>query len=121
MAEITISKEAASRLDEFKSRPGGVAFKIDNGCCGGTTLLFFEATYLGSGDALVGEVEGVGVFVEKSLQKYYESDHYHIDVREGARESGFSLEVPHGFKFLMTRTAFGPPGESVLRDDRCKE
>jgi uncharacterized protein (DUF779 family) len=110
MAEISISKEGARRLDEFKSRPGGVAFKIDNGCCGGTTLLFFEATYLGSGDVLVGEVEGIGVYVERSLQKYYESDTYHIDVREGARDSGFSLEIPHGFKFLMTRTVSGVPG-----------
>ena len=114
MAAITISKRGAQRLQEFKDRPGGVAFKIDNGCCGGTTLLLLESTYLGSGDFCVGEVEGIGVYVDQSLRRSYELDAYHIDVREGARDSGFSLEVPFGFKFLMTRTVFGRPSACSL-------
>ena len=104
MATISISPEASARLAPLKSRPGGVAFKIDNGCCGGTTLLLIHAGFLGSGDVLVGEIDQVGVYVERSLARSYESDGYHIDVRVGARESGFSIEVPLGFKFLMTRT-----------------
>jgi uncharacterized protein (DUF779 family) len=104
MATISISPEASARLAPLRSRAGGVAFKIDNGCCGGTTLLLIDAGFLGSGDVLVGEVDQVGVYVERSLARSYESDSYHIDVRVGARESGFSIEVPLGFKFLMTRT-----------------
>ena len=104
MATISISPEASARLAPLRSRAGGVAFKINNGCCGGTTLLLIDAGFLGSGDILVGEVDHVGVYVERSLARSYESDSYHIDVRVGARESGFSVEVPLGFKFLMTRT-----------------
>src|SRR5438093_5465267 len=110
MAVITISEAGASRLAEFADHPGGVAFKIDNGCCGGTTLLLIESTYLGSGDIRVGEVNAVGVYVDRALQKSYEADTYHIDVREGARDSGFSLEIPRGFKFLMTRTVLDGGG-----------
>ena len=110
MATVTISAEASARLVMFRLRPGGVAVKIDNGCCGGTTLLLIDAGFLGSGDVRVGEVDGVGVYVERSLERSYASDGYHIDVRVGARDSGFSMEVPEGFKFLMTRTvsADGP-------------
>ena len=105
MATITISPDASRRLAQFG---GGVAFKIDNGCCGGTTLLLIDAGFLGSGDVRVGEVDGVGVYAERSLLRCYESDSYHIDVRVGARDSGFSIEVPLGFKFLMTRSVAGP-------------
>ena len=104
MAMITISEAGTRRLTEFSARPGGVAFKIDNGCCGGTTLLLMESRFLGSGDLLVGEVDGVGVYVERALQGSYGSDAYHLDVQEGSRETGFSLEIPHGFKFVMHRT-----------------
>jgi uncharacterized protein (DUF779 family) len=110
MATISISPEASSRLVPFRERSGGVAFKIDNGCCGGTTLLLIDAGFLGSGDIRVGEVDGVGVYAERSLVRCYESDSYHIDVRIGARDSGFSIEVPLGFKFLMTRTVHGAVG-----------
>jgi uncharacterized protein (DUF779 family) len=104
MAQITISEAGTRRLAEFAARPGGVAFKIDNGCCGGTTLLLMESAFIGSGDVLVGEVAGVGVYVERALQKSYGSDAYQLDVQEGSRETGFSLEIPHGFKFVMNRT-----------------
>jgi uncharacterized protein (DUF779 family) len=110
MATISISPEASARLAPFKGRAGGVAFKIDNGCCGGTTLLLIDAGFLGSGDIRVGEIDHVGVYVERSLVRCYESDSYHIDVRVGARDSGFSIEVPLGFKFLMTRTVHGAVG-----------
>ena len=102
-----MSPDASARLVQFQSRPGGVAFKIDNGCCGGTTLLLIDAGFLGSGDVRIGEVDGVNVYVERSLERSYASDSYHIDVRIGARDSGFSMEVPMGFKFLMTRTVSG--------------
>jgi uncharacterized protein (DUF779 family) len=104
MAVITISDAGTSRLAEFADYPGGVAFKIDNGCCGGTTLLLIEAAYLGSGDIRIGEVNNIGIYVDRALQDSYAADTYHIDVRVGARDSGFSLEIPRGFKFLMTRT-----------------
>ena len=113
MATVTLSADGSARLVQFQQRPGGVAFKIDNGCCGGTTLLLIHAGFLGSGDIRVGEVDGVGVYVERSLERSYASDSYHIDVRVGARDSGFSIEVPMGFKFLMTRTVSGDAGGVV--------
>lgn len=109
MAQLTITPDTTKRLAELKDSSGEVAFKIDNGCCGGTTLLLMKAHYLGTSDVRIGEVAGVGVYVERSLVRGYESDRYHFYVREGARDSGFSIEIPHGFKFLMEREAEGPP------------
>jgi len=43
-----------------------------------------ESAFLGSGDVLVGEVDGVGVYVERALQTSYGSDAYHLDVQEGS-------------------------------------
>jgi len=114
MAVITISEAGTRRLAEFAAHPGGVAFKIDNGCCGGTTLLLMGSAFLGSGDVLVGEVDGVGIYVERPLQKSYGSDAYHLDVQEGSRETGFSLEIPQGFKFVMHRTV------SAVAPDRAR-
>ena len=93
----------------MKDRSGDVAFKIDNGCCGGTALLLMKAEYLGSSDVHIGEVAGVGVYAERSLARGYAADRYHFYVREGGRDSGYSIEIPHGFKFLMEREAEGPP------------
>ncbi len=103
MAQVTITPDAAKRLAELEDLRGEVAFKIDNGCCGGTTLLLIDASFLGSGDVHVGEVVGVGVYVERPFADVYSSDSYHIYAREGGRDSGFSVEIPYGFKFLMER------------------
>lgn len=103
MAQFTITPNAAARLAEIEGFPEYIAFKIDNGCCGGTTLLLMKAEYLGASDLFVGEVEGVGVYVERAFARGYTDDCYHFYVREGARESGFSIEIPLGFKFLMER------------------
>lgn len=52
---------------------------------------------------LRGEVADVGVYVERPFTGVYSSDSYHIYAREGGRDSGFSVEIPYGFKFLMER------------------
>ena len=103
MAQVTITPDAAKRLADLKDVRGEVAFKIDNGCCGGTTLLLIDVGFLGGGDVPVGEVAGVGVYVERPFADVYSSDSYHIYAREGGRDSGFSVEIPYGFKFLMER------------------
>ena len=108
MAQFTLTPNAAARLADIEGYPGDIAFKIDNGCCGGTTLLLMKAEYLGAGDLFIGEVEGVGVYVERSFASGYENDRYHFYVREGSRESGFSIEIPLGFKFLMERGVESP-------------
>ena len=107
MAQITITPDAAKRLAKLEDLRGDVAFKIDNGCCGGTTLLLIDASFLGSGDVHVGEISGVGVYVERPFADVYSSDNYHIYAREGGRDSGFSVEIPYGFKFLMERGVGG--------------
>ena len=111
MAQVTITPDATRRLAEVEDLRGEVAFKIDNGCCGGTTLLLMDASFLGGGDVRVGEVAGVGVYVERPFADVYASDSYHIYAREGGRDSGFSVEIPYGFKFLMERGVEGsaPP------------
>lgn len=107
MAQVTITPDATKRLAKVKDLCGDVAFKIDNGCCGGTTLLLIGAHFLGGGDVHVGEVAGVGVYVERPFTEVYASDSYHIYAREGGRDSGFSVEIPYGFKFLMERGVEG--------------
>ncbi len=96
MAQITITPDAARRLAELKDYRGDVAFKIDNGCCGGTTLLLIDASFLGGGDVHVGEVADVGVYVERPFADVYSSDSYHIYAREGGRDSGSLSRSPTG-------------------------
>lgn len=107
MAQVTITPDAAKRLAKLRDLRGEVAFKIDNGCCGGTTLLVIDASFLGGGDIHVAEVAGVGVYVERPFADVYSSDSYHIYAREGGRDSGFSVEIPYGYKFLMERGVEG--------------
>lgn len=109
MARFTITPNAAARLADIEGFPEDIAFKIDNGCCGGTTLLLMKAEYLGTSDIFIGDIEGVGVYVERSFAKGYADDRYHFYVRKGSRESGFSIEIPLGFKFLMERGVEYPP------------
>ena len=107
MAQITITPDAQKRLAKLRDDRGEVAFKIDNGCCGGTSLLLIDASFLGGGDIHVGDIAGVGVYVERPFADVYSSDSYHIYAREGGRDSGFSVEIPYGYKFLMERGVAG--------------
>ncbi|MGH8933347.1 MAG: DUF779 domain-containing protein [Egibacteraceae bacterium] len=107
MAHISIDRSAAEKLRALRGQHENLGFKIDNGCCGGTTLLLIEGKYFGSGDIQIGEVEGVPVYGERSLLPTMRDDYFHIYAREGARDSGFSVEKSYGFKFLMRRSVFG--------------
>jgi uncharacterized protein (DUF779 family) len=103
MADITIEPDAAERLAELERLRGELAFKIDNGCCGGTTLLLIEGRFVGSNDVQVGEAAGVPVYAEHAFTEVYAHDRYHIYARTGRRDGGFSVEIPYGFRFLMER------------------
>jgi hypothetical protein len=55
---------------------------------------------VGSGDVLLGEVEGCSVYMGAAQFEYWRHTHLTIDLVPG-RGSGFSLEAPRGVRFLV--------------------
>lgn len=45
--------------------------------------------------------------MERPVADVYSSDRCHIYARESGRDSGFSVEIPYGFTFLMERGVEG--------------
>ena len=108
MATVAITPDAAKRLGELRRTTGGLALKLDNGCCGGTTLIAVESQLLGSADRLICEVEGVPLYADEWMAEACGRDHWLIDTRAGISDGAFSLEVPRGYRFVVERHVGDP-------------
>jgi uncharacterized protein len=74
---------------------------------------------IGSGDVLLGQVEGCAVYMGVAQFEYWRHTHLTIDVVEG-RGGGFSLEAPLGVRFL-TRSRLLTAAESTELETASEE
>lgn len=84
--------------------PGGepLAFLISGGCCGGTSPTLCRVSDVLAGfDVRLGAADGVGVFAHPEHAAYLARDRFVIDAIEDARGDTFSLEIPHGGRFVL--------------------
>ena len=100
-----IATEAARlAVRRLRAVRGPLMFVQSAGCCGGSAPMCFpRGEYLtGSGDLLLGSVEGCPFYIDRRLQTAWHLGRLVLDVEPGDPE-GFSLAAGDGLHFV-TRT-----------------
>ena len=98
---VGVTPAAASLIQALRSEHGELLFHQSGGCCDGSAPMCYPVGefQVGTGDVLLGEIEGCPVYMGAAQFEYWRHTHLTIDVVRG-RGSGFSLEAPRGVRFL---------------------
>jgi uncharacterized protein (DUF779 family) len=79
---------------------------ISGGCCGGTNPVLCRRSNIIEGfDVRLGEADGVPVYTHPDHAQYLMRDRFVIDAIHSARSDTFSLEIPHGGRFILREVA----------------
>lgn len=104
---VDVTAAAAELLRELTERNGPVMFHQSGGCCDGSSPMCYPDGdfLLGDADIHIGDLDiclarPVPVWMSKAQYEYWSHTHLTIDVVKG-RGAGFSLEAPHGVRFLI--------------------
>jgi len=88
--------------DSTDSAEDALAFMISGGCCGGTNPVLCRRSNIIEGfDVPLGEAGGITVYAHPDHARYLMSDHFVIDAIDDVRSDTFSLEIPHGGRFVL--------------------
>jgi uncharacterized protein (DUF779 family) len=111
---VAITPAAADMVRRLQADNGPVMFHQSGGCCDGSAPMCFPVGEFLTGDAdvLLGTLDvgdvgdggdggtGVEVWMSREQFAYWSHTHLTIDLVSG-RGAGFSLEAPHGVRFLI--------------------
>ena len=105
---VDFTAEAADLLRRLTVEHGPLMFHQSGGCCDGSSPMCFPAGEFITGPADVRlaelDVEGVAQAIDfwmsTAQYEYWKHTHLTVDVVKG-RGSGFSVEAPHGVRFLI--------------------
>jgi uncharacterized protein (DUF779 family) len=113
---VEITPKAATVLRQLAAEHGPLLFHQSGGCCDGSSPMCYPAGEfrVGQRDVMLGEVEGVPVYIGALQYELWRHTQLLIDVVPG-RGAGFSLEAPLGVRFL-TRSRVFDPGEQAWLD-----
>jgi uncharacterized protein (DUF779 family) len=107
VARVEITDAAAAVLRRLEAEHGPLLFHQSGGCCDGSAPMCYPAGEfrVGARDVLLGRVAGVPVYIGALQYEAWRHTQLLIDVVPG-RGSGFSLEAPHGVRFLTRSRVF---------------
>jgi uncharacterized protein (DUF779 family) len=117
---VEVTPEAAEVLRGLRGEHGPVMFHQSGGCCDGSSPMCYPVGDFITGDADVhladldiGSSERVAVWMGRNQFSYWQHTHLTIDVVPG-RGGGFSLESPHGVRFITRSRLFTDEESEVL-------
>ncbi|THV09300.1 DUF779 domain-containing protein [Nocardioides caeni] len=106
-SRVDVTEPAAELLRTLTEAHGPVMFHQSGGCCDGSAPMCYpDGDFLvGDADVHLGDLDvgldrAVPVWMSKAQFEYWSHTHLTIDVVKG-RGAGFSLEAPHGVRFLI--------------------
>ena len=110
-----ITAAAADLLNRLQERHGPLMFHQSGGCCDGSSPMCYPdgEFIVGDRDVLLGILEGVPVWISGPQFETWKHTQLVIDVVPG-RGGGFSLESPHGVRFLSRGRAFTDAENALL-------
>jgi uncharacterized protein (DUF779 family) len=100
---VALTEAARALLAELTSEHGPLMFHQSGGCCDGSAPMCYPRGEfrVGGSDVLLGEVAGdIPFWMSASQYEYWRHTFLTVDVVPG-RGSGFSIESPHGVRFLI--------------------
>ena len=104
----TLAAEALIR--QLQRQHGPLMFHLSGGCCDGSAPMCFVAGEFctGSSDEKVGEVAGCEFWMDREQSRRWAHTAWTVDVVPG-RGASFSIEAPHGVRFLIRSSLCQPP------------
>ena len=114
---VSATPAALSLIATLRDRHGPLMFHQSGGCCDGSAPMCYPAAefQVGSADVRLGEIGGCGFWMSRSQFEYWQHTHLIIDVVPG-RGGMFSLEGPHGLRFLTRSRLFTDEEWADLKD-----
>jgi len=118
---VETTPAADDLLRKLTSLHGPLMFHQSGGCCDGSAPMCYPAGEfrVGGSDVLLGELvvsgieQPIKVWISLEQFEYWKHTHITIDVVPG-RGSGFSLEAPEGFRFMIRSRLFSDDDAMVL-------
>lgn len=112
-ARVELTPNAEELLRTLYRAHGPLMFHQSGGCCDGSSPMCYTAGEfrVGGQDVLLGELkvsgiqEPIGFWMSAAQFEYWKHTHLTVDVVAG-RGGGFSLESPHGKRFLIRSRLF---------------
>jgi uncharacterized protein (DUF779 family) len=102
MAErVSATAAALALIETLRAAHGPLMFHQSGGCCDGSSPMCYpQGEFLvGTADVCLGEIGGCPFYMSRAQFEYWQHTHLTIDVVPG-RGGMFSLEGPHGLRFL---------------------
>ena len=107
-------------LDRLNEAHGRLLFHQSGGCCDGSAPMCYPRSdfRIGDHDVLLGFIgdDATPFYIGGAQYEYWKHTHLTLDVVPG-RGSGFSLEAPHGVRFLIRSRLFTEDEEKALALD----
>jgi uncharacterized protein len=108
VTRVDVTPAAADLMRSLRGQHGPLMFHQSGGCCDGSSpMCYLEGEFrTGQSDVLLeslhieGVAEPITFWMSKSQFELWKHTHLTVDVVPG-RGSGFSLESPEGFRFLI--------------------
>ena len=121
---VETTPAADDLLRKLTATHGPLMFHQSGGCCDGSAPMCYPAGEfrVGGADVLLGELVVAGieqpikVWISLEQFEYWKHTHITIDVVPG-RGSGFSLEAPEGFRFMIRSRLFSDDDAMVLLNE----
>lgn len=106
-SRVAVTGEAADFLRRLTEESGPLMIHQSGGCCDGSSPMCYPdgEFMVGGADIHLGDLDiglerPVPMWMSKAQFEYWKHTHLTVDVTPG-RGSGFSLEAPHGVRFLI--------------------
>lgn len=112
---VVASDAALDLINKLCAEHGALIFHQSGGCCDDSAPMCFstEEFMLGDTDILLGEIGGVPFYMNKSQYEYWKHTQLIIDAIPG-NGGMFSLERPHGLRFITRSRLFSDEELSAL-------
>ena len=99
---VDCTEAATELISQLRAQHGALLFHQSGGCCDGSSPMCFALGdfKIGSRDVLLGTVSEAPFFMGSDQFEFWKHTALTLDVVPG-RGSGFSLEAPHGVRFMI--------------------
>lgn len=108
ISRVTATAAALAMIRRLEEQHGPLLFHQSGGCCDGSSPMCFQRDELLVGeeqDVLLGEIGGQPFYMGSGQYEYWKHTQLIIDLVPG-RGGMFSLEGPHGVRFLTRSRLF---------------
>jgi hypothetical protein len=114
--QVLATEAAVELIRKLRAQHGELMFHQSGGCCDGSSPMCYprDEFLTGDSDVQLGEVDGVAFYMSKSQFEYWKHTQLILDVVPG-RGGMFSLEGPHGVRFLIRSRIFTDDEIRALR------